>query len=97
MQYADASAAPGRRGRDVMRQELKANDALERATLVIARYVHRHPGGVSRPQAKDAAGRWKPLASSAITTAIERGYVRAVPIKYNGNEGHRYHPGAITP
>ena len=79
-----------------MRDGTKAH-GLERATLTIARYVHKHPGGVSRPQAKDSAGRWKTFASQAINVAIDRGYIRAEPIKYNGARGDRYHPGAIAP
>jgi len=79
-----------------MRDETKAH-GLDRATLIVARYVHKHPGGVSRPQVKDSAGRWKTLASQAINVAIDRGYIRAEPIEYNGARGARYHPGDITP
>jgi hypothetical protein len=35
--------------------------------------------------------------SRAIEIAIERGYITATPIEYNGVQGHEYHPGAITP
>ncbi len=82
---------------EASKEEAKANHGLERATLTIARYVHKHPAGVTRKQAKDAAGRWKTLASEAINVAIERGYITATPIEYNGVQGHEYHPGAITP
>jgi hypothetical protein len=94
-QSADKAQASGIA--EASKEEAKANHGLERATLTIARYVHKHPEGVTRKQAKDAAGRWKTLASEAITVAIERGYITATPIEYNGVQGHEYHPGAITP
>lgn len=94
-QSADKAQASGIA--EASKEEAKANQGLERATLTIARYVHKHPEGVTRKQAKDAAGRWKTLASEAINVAIERGYITAKPIEYNGAQGHEYHPGAITP
>jgi hypothetical protein len=82
---------------EASKEEAKANHGLERATLTIARYVHKHPDGVTRKQAKDAAGRWKTLASEAINVAIERGYITATPIESNAGQGHHYYPGEITP
>jgi hypothetical protein len=82
---------------EASKEEAKANHGLERATLAIARYVHKHPDGVTRKQAKYAAGRWKPVSSEAINVAIERGYINAQPIESNAGQGHHYYPGEITP
>jgi hypothetical protein len=87
------------RGRDeATREEAKEVVALDRAVKAVAKFVHRHPEGVTRKAAKDACGRDKRYAVEAINICNERGLIReeAAPAS-NGREGHRYLPGAVTP
>lgn len=84
---------------DAEREAAKASHAVERAVLVVARYVHRNHGGLTRRQVKDACGRWKPLANEAIAEAVSRGLVREEQVDHaNGQQsGTRYFPGKVKP
>jgi hypothetical protein len=82
---------------EARKEEATVNYSHERAALMVARYVHKHPEGVTRKKAKDAAGRYKPIAATAIDAAIERGYIEAVAVTANAGDGHRYIPGRVSP
>jgi hypothetical protein len=86
------------RGRDeAAREEARDDIALEKAVKVLARFVHRHPVGVSHRAAKDACGRYKSRAE-VINTCIERGLIleELTPAK-SGQTSRRYLPGRVSP
>ena len=88
------------RGRaDAEREAAKTSHGVEHAVLVVGRYVHRNPSGVTRRQLKDACGRWKTLSGEAITEAVARGLIREDKVDHpNGQQpGPRYLPGKVRP
>jgi energy-coupling factor transporter ATP-binding protein EcfA2 len=99
----DARAAEaGQRAEAAGEIEARKEDArnrmgLERAVMVIAKYVHRHPDGASRRQVKDACGRWRMVAGEAIESAIERGFIVRLDGPGQGTPSVRYYPGAVKP
>jgi hypothetical protein len=84
---------------DAEREAAKTSHGLEHAVLVLSRYVHRNPSGVTRRQLKDACGRWKSLSTEAITEAVARGLIREDKVDHpNGQQtGTRYLPGKVKP
>lgn len=84
---------------DAEREAAKTTHGVEHAVLVVGRYVHRNPSGVSRRQLKDACGRWKTLSVEAITEAVARGLIREEKTDHpNGQQtGTRYLPGKVKP
>ena len=102
-QLLGAQAAQNRqrqesRGRDeATREEAKGDLVLEKAVKVLARYVHKHPEGVTRKAAKSACGRYKTSAVEAMNACLERGLIveESAPTP-NGLVGHRYLPGPMT-
>ncbi len=71
---------------------------LERATLIVTRYMHKHPESVSRRDLFSACGRYKrDWGDEAIEAAIAAGYIRAEEAETNGKTVTRYFPGKTKP
>jgi hypothetical protein len=87
------------RGKDeAVREEARDGVALDRAVKILARFVHRHPDGVTRKAAKDACGRYKTMAVEAIQICLERRLIlEEVESASNGRPGSRYRPGPVSP
>lgn len=100
LDYAQAErveAAQARGRAAAVTEDAKAEAAVERCVLVIARKVHRSARPMTRAEVKAASGRHRAVWREALDLAVERGLVTAVPIEGQGQTGHTYVPGAVKP